>query len=77
MKSRYLIYIRGKHSGGKVWWLEDTKTGERKSLRTKDKATAQEILLKLNRPFVQTAYHAQMARTHLLFGKLYTKSPTN
>jgi integrase len=66
MSNRYRIYIRGKHSGGKVWWIEDNQTGERESLRTKNKQDAQAILLLRNRPCELAAHHAQIARTHLL-----------
>lgn len=66
MKNRYRIYIRGKHSGGKVWWIEDNQTGKRESLRTTEKNKALEMLLLRNSPCQQSAFHAQMARTHLL-----------
>jgi hypothetical protein len=66
MKNRCRIYIRGKHSGGKVWWIEDNQTGKRESLRTTEKNKALEMLLLRNSPCQQAAFHAQMARTHLL-----------
>jgi hypothetical protein len=50
MKNRYRIYIRGKHSGGKVWWIEDNQTGKRESLGTKIKSEALEMQLLRNRP---------------------------
>lgn len=66
MRNRYRIYIRGKHSGSKVWWIQDNQTGKRESLRTTDKNKALEMLLLRNSPCQQAAFHAQMARTHLL-----------
>lgn len=66
MKNRYRIYIRGKHSGGKVWWIEDNQTGKRESLRTTHKSEAQQMVLLRNQSHQQAAFHAQMARTHLL-----------
>ena len=66
MKNRYRIYIRGKHSGSKVWWIQDNKTGKRESLRTTDKHDALEMLLLRNRPHQDAGFHARMARTHIL-----------
>jgi hypothetical protein len=45
MKNRYRIYVRGKHSIGKVWMIQDNQTGKRESLKTKDKNKALGILL--------------------------------
>lgn len=68
MKNRYRIYIRGKHSGSKVWWIEDNETGKRESLRTTDKNQALQILVTRNAPQQRADFHVQMARTHLLMG---------
>jgi len=37
MKNRYRIYIRGKHTGGKVWWCQDNQENKQFSLKTKSK----------------------------------------
>lgn len=66
MKNRYRMYIRGKHSGGKVWWCQDNQTGKRESLQTRDKNEARRLLDLKNEPHNHAGYHAQMARTHLL-----------
>lgn len=66
MKNRYRIYIRGKHSGSKVWWIQDNQTNERKSLQTQDKEEAKRLLDLKNQPHQFTGFHVQMARTHLL-----------
>ena len=66
MKNRYRIYIRGKHSGGKIWWIQDNQTNQRESLRTKDKAEAKQLLDLKNQPHHFNGFHVQMARTHLL-----------
>jgi len=50
MKNKYCIYIRGKHSGGKVWWCQDNKTGQRESLRTTDKNEATRLQDLKNQP---------------------------
>ena len=60
------MYIRGKHSGGKVWWCQDNQTGKRESLGTKDKNEARRLLDAKNEPHNHTGFHVQMARTHLL-----------
>ncbi len=65
MKNRYRIYIRGKHSGGKVWWIQDNQTKHRRSLQTKDKAEAKGLLDEENKPHHFAGYHAQIARVHL------------
>jgi hypothetical protein len=44
MKNRYRIYVRGKYSGSKIWWIEDNQTGKRESLHTTDKAEAKRLL---------------------------------
>ena len=74
MKNRYRIYIRGKHSGGKVWWIQDNQTNQRSSLQTKDKAEAKSLLDEKNKPHHSAGYHAQMARVHLLVSD--PKAPT-
>jgi hypothetical protein len=61
MSNHYRIYIRGKHSGGKVWWIQDNKTGDRESLRTKNKQDALAILLLRNRPSELASHHAQIS----------------
>ncbi len=66
MKNRYRMYVRGKHSGGKVWWCQDNQTGKRESLGTKDKNEARHLLDEKNRPHNHAGFHAQLARTHLL-----------
>jgi len=66
MTNRYRMYVRGKHSGGQVWWCQDNKTGKRESLRTTDKNEARRILDLKNQPHHFTGFHVQMARTHLL-----------
>jgi hypothetical protein len=66
MSNLYRIYIRGKQSGGKIRWIQDNQTGKRQSLRTRVKDEALDILRLKNRPFQDSGYHAQMARTHLL-----------
>lgn len=66
MKNRYRIYIRGKNSGGKVWMIQDNKTGKRESLHTTDKHNALQMLLLKNRPHQDAGFHAQMAHTHIL-----------
>jgi integrase len=66
MKSPYRIYIRDKHAGGKIWWIQNTNTGQRESLETRDKQQALALLLVKNRPHQDAGYHAQMARAHLL-----------
>jgi hypothetical protein len=48
MKNRYRIYVRGKYSGGKVWWIQDNQTNQRESLRTTDKTEAKHLLVPLN-----------------------------
>lgn len=60
------MYIRDKHSGGKVWWCQDTETGKRESLCTKDKNEARRLLDTKNQPHNYAGFHVQMARTHLL-----------
>jgi len=60
------MYIRDKHSGGKVWWCQDTETGKRESLGTKDKNEARRLLDAKNQPHNYAGFHVQMARTHLL-----------
>ena len=66
MKNRYRMYIRGKHSGSKVWWCEDNQTGKRESLKTTDKQEARRLLDARNQPISHAGFHVQMARTHLL-----------
>jgi integrase len=66
MKNRYRIYIRGKHSGGKVWWIQNNQTNQRESLHTTDKAEAKRLLDLKNQPHHFNGFHVQMARTHLL-----------
>jgi hypothetical protein len=66
MKSPYRIYIRDKSAGGKIWWIQNTDSGQRESLGTRDKAQALELLLLKNRPHQDAGFHARMARTHLL-----------
>lgn len=66
MKNRYRMYIREKHSGGTVWWCQDSKTGKRESLRTTDKNEAKPLLDLKNQPHHFRGFHVQMARTHLL-----------
>jgi integrase len=67
MKNRYRMFIRGKHTNGKVWWWCDNETGAQGSLRTTDKAEAMQMLAAKNSPEQQPEFHRQMARTHLLF----------
>jgi hypothetical protein len=76
MSNHYRIYIRGKHSGGKVWWIQNNKTGKRESLRTTSKNDALEMLLLRNRPCELAAHHAQIARTHLLLSNAQDASRT-
>ncbi len=66
MKNRYRMYVRGKHSGGKVWWCQDNKTGKRESLNTTDRKEAVRFLDLKNEPHRYAGFHVQMARTHLL-----------
>lgn len=66
MKNRYRMYIRDKSKGGRIWWCENTDTGERESLGTKDKNQARRLLDIKNQPFHQTEHNRQLARTHLL-----------
>lgn len=66
MKNRYRIYVREKHSGGKIWWIQDNQTNKRESLRTADKAGAKRFLDLKNQGHQFTGFHVQMARTHLL-----------
>jgi hypothetical protein len=66
MKNRYRIYIREKHSGGKIWWMQDNQTNQRESLRTTDKGEAKRLLELKNQAHHFTGFHVQMARTHLL-----------
>lgn len=66
MKNRYRIYIREKHSGGKIWWIQDNQTNQRESLHTTDKAEAKRFLDLKNQAHNFTGFHVQMARTHLL-----------
>ena len=76
MKNRYRMYVRGKHSGGKVWWCQDNVTGKRESLRTTDKRQAAQLLGLKNEPHHFTGYHVQMARTHLLVSDPNSSSRT-
>lgn len=64
-KSRYLIYIRRKNRGGKVWWCEDTETGKQESLGIRDEKEAQRIADLKNNPDKVSGFHLQMAKTHL------------
>jgi integrase len=66
MKNRYRIFIRGKNSGGKIWWCQDNQTGKQTSLKTSSKSEAMELLLTMNKPYQNAGFHVQMARTHLL-----------
>lgn len=66
MQNRYRIYIRGKHSGGKIWWIQDNQTNKRESLRTTQKSEAKRLLDLRNDPHRFKGYHLQIARTHLL-----------
>ena len=66
MKNQYRMYVRGKHSGGSVWWCEDNKTGKRESLRTTNKSEAKRLLDLKNEPQHFKGFHVQMARTYLL-----------
>ena len=50
MKNRYRMYVRGKYSGGKVWWCQDNQSGKRESLRTTDKNEALRLLDLKNQP---------------------------
>jgi len=60
------MYIRGKHSGRKIWWCEDNQTGKRHSLNTTDRREAEHLLSEMNQPQRFKGFHQQMARTHLL-----------
>lgn len=66
MKNRYRMYVREKHSGGSVWWCQNTDTGKRESLGTTDKNEARRLLDLKNQPHNHAGFHVQMARTHLL-----------
>lgn len=66
MKNRYRIYIREKYSGGKIWWIQDSQTGQRESLKTTDKAEAKRLLDAKNQPHHFAGFHVQLAKTHLL-----------
>lgn len=66
MKNQYRMFIRGKHSGGSVWWCQNNETGKRESLRTSDKNEARRLLDLKNQPHNHAGFHVQMARTHLL-----------
>lgn len=66
MRNRYRMYVRGKHSGGQVYWIEDNTTGKRESLRTKDEKEASRLLDQRNQPYQSAGFHQLMARTHLL-----------
>ena len=66
MKIQYRMYIRGKHSGGKVWWCQNNETGKRESLQTTDKNEAKRLFDLKSEPHQFTGYHVQMARTHLM-----------
>src|SRR5580658_10589298 len=71
MKNRYRMYIRDKHKGGKVFWIQENGTNNRESLGTKDKAQAKGLLDLKNQPHQFTDFHVQMARTHLLVSDLF------
>ena len=60
MKNRYRIYVRGKYSGGKIWWIQDNQTNQRESLHTTDKSEAKRLLELKNAPHHFTGYHVQM-----------------
>jgi hypothetical protein len=66
MKNRYRIYVRGKHSGGKVWWIQDNQTGKRESLGTTDKNQARALFNLKNEPHQVIDFHAQIAQAHLM-----------
>ena len=70
MKSPYRIYIRDKSLGGKVWWIQNTTTGDRESLGTKDKLEAQSILAIRNQPHKSASFHLNSARNHLSESKM-------
>src|SRR5258708_36906267 len=69
MSNHYRIYIRGKHSGGKVWCIQDKQTGKRESLRTTDRLEAQSLLGIRNQPHQSATFHLNSARTHLAESK--------
>jgi hypothetical protein len=75
MKSPYRIYLRDKHAGEKIWWIQNTNTGQRESLETRDKQQALALLLVKNRPRLDAGYHAQMARAHLLVTSMCRAAP--
>jgi integrase len=68
MKNRYRMFIRGKRTGGKVWWCQDYESGKQESLGTKNKDEAIQLLALKNQPHQFAGFHLQMARTHLQVG---------
>ena len=60
MKQRFTLYRRAK-----VFYCQDTTTGQQISLRTKDEAEARTLLHSRNEAFRQPVLNLQMARTYL------------
>jgi integrase len=60
MKQRFSLFRRGK-----VFYCQDTTTGQQTSLRTKDECEARALLQTKNEAFRQPVLNLQMARTYL------------
>src|SRR5665213_4635686 len=60
MKQRFTLFRRAK-----VFYCQDTTTGQQISLRTKDECEARTLLHSRNEAFRQPILNLQMARTYL------------
>jgi integrase len=68
MKTRFRLYQRGgfkKKKGQAVWYSWDNKTGEQKSLRTKDETEAKRLIAALNEGYAEPAIRRQIAQNYL------------
>jgi integrase len=66
MKNRYRLICRGCRDG--MYYCVDTKTGKRTSLRTRDKAEADELVQAKNHALRHCELNLQLARAYLSVG---------
>ncbi len=60
MKSRYILFLRGR-----TFYVEDTLTGNQRSLHTRDRATGERLVYARNEAERQPAINLQIARAYL------------